>query len=44
LAYYWDHKDELDQDIAVRLEKVANIRQSVGASTLRDKLRTKGLL
>ena len=26
LAYYWDHKDELDQNIEIRLERVNQIR------------------
>jgi uncharacterized protein (DUF433 family) len=28
LAYYWDHKDVLDQDIARRQERVAELRQA----------------
>ena len=27
LAYYWDHAEELDQDIKRRMEKVKSIRQ-----------------
>ena len=29
LAYYWDHRDELDSDIERRLEKVDTIQKSV---------------
>jgi uncharacterized protein (DUF433 family) len=42
LAYYWDHAEELDQDIKRRMEKVESIRQKVGASTLKDKLKAEG--
>jgi uncharacterized protein (DUF433 family) len=42
LAYYWDHAEELDQDIKRRMEKVESIRQKVGASTIKDKLTAEG--
>ena len=44
LAYYWDHAEELDRDIERRLEKVENIRQKVGVSNVKDKLKAKGLI
>src|SRR5687768_6832589 len=44
LAYYWDHKDELDQDIERRLERVDQIRRDVGPSRLARRLRAEGLL
>jgi uncharacterized protein (DUF433 family) len=44
LAYYWDHAEELDHDIARRLEKVENIRRAVGPSVLKDKLKAQGLI
>jgi uncharacterized protein (DUF433 family) len=28
LAYYWDHKDELDQDIAQRQSRVKELRRT----------------
>ena len=31
LAYYWDHREELDCDIQRRLERVEELRQSRGA-------------
>ena len=34
LAYYWDHKDEFDQDIETRLERVNQIRHQVESSPL----------
>jgi uncharacterized protein (DUF433 family) len=44
LAYYWDHKDELDRDIERRLERVEQIRCDVGPSRLVERLKAKGLL
>jgi uncharacterized protein (DUF433 family) len=44
LAYYFDHKEELDQDIEHRLINAEKIRQSSGPSPLIARLRSKGLL
>lgn len=44
LAYYWDHKEELDRDIECRLERVEQIRREVGPSQLVERLNAKGLL
>ena len=44
LAYYWDHKEELDLDIERRLELVEQIRRDVGPSQLVERLKAKGLL
>ena len=44
LAYYWDHKEELDRDIERRLERVESIRREVGPSKLAARLRAKGPL
>ena len=44
LAYYWDHRDELDSDIERRLEKVDGIRKSVPPSPLIKRLKDKGLV
>ena len=44
LAYYWDHKEELDRDIERRLERVEEIRREVGPSRLAERLKAKGLL
>src|SRR5919206_566563 len=44
LAYYWDHKEELDRDIERRLERVEGIRREVGPSQLVESLKAKGLL
>ncbi|MCZ7670649.1 MAG: DUF433 domain-containing protein [Chloroflexi bacterium] len=44
LAYYWDHQDELDQDIEQRLEHVDQLQRQAGTSPLVTRLREKGLL
>ena len=44
LAYYWDHKEELDSDIERRLERVEEIRREVGPSQLVECLKAKGQL
>lgn len=44
LAYYWDHKVELDQDIEKRLQRVNQIQQEVPPSSLVEKLKAKGLI
>jgi uncharacterized protein (DUF433 family) len=44
LAYYWDHKEDLDRDIERRLERVEQIRRDVGPSQLVERLKAKGLL
>lgn len=40
LAYYWDHRDELDRDIERRSRLVDKIRSEIGSSPLAEKLRT----
>ena len=42
LAYYWDHKDELDQDIETRLERVNQLRRESPPSPLIDRLKKEG--
>ena len=44
LAYYWDHRDELDGDIERRLEKVDTIQKSASPSPLIKRLKDKGLI
>lgn len=39
LAYYWDHQDELDQDIAGRSAAVEHQRRHIAAVPLRARLR-----
>jgi uncharacterized protein (DUF433 family) len=44
LAYYWDHQEELDQDMERRLEFVDRLQRAMGESSLVARLKTKGLL
>jgi len=44
LAYYWDHKEELDGDVEQRLEFVDQIQRTLKPSSLEARLKAKGLL
>jgi hypothetical protein len=44
LAYYWDHREELDADIEARLRKVDSIRSALPESPLVKRLKGKGLI
>lgn len=44
LAYYWDHKAELDADIEQRWQWAEQMRREAGPSSLAAKLRAQGLL
>jgi uncharacterized protein (DUF433 family) len=44
LAYYYDHQEELDRDIAERRKRAEEIRAQLGESPVRLKLRERGLL
>ena len=41
LAYYWDHKAALDQDIEQRLERIDHIQRELGSSSLVIRLKDK---
>jgi uncharacterized protein (DUF433 family) len=41
LAYYWDHKNELDQDIERRLQSVDQIQRTTPIPPLVEKLRAR---
>jgi uncharacterized protein (DUF433 family) len=41
LAYYWDHKDELDADIARREELVAKLRRTTPVPPLVARLKAQ---
>ncbi len=43
LAYYWDHRAELDKDVERRLESVDRLRDSL-ESPLVARLKAKGLI
>jgi len=42
LAYYWDHKETLDADIARRQELVAELRRTTPVSPLAARLKAQG--
>ena len=44
LAYYWDHKEELDQDIEERLKHSNQIQKATQRTPLEDRLKSKGLI
>lgn len=44
LAYYWDHKEELDRDIERRLQFVDQVQRAMGPSPLVARLQAKGLI
>lgn len=43
LAYYWDHMEEINQDIERRSRYAEQMRQSEGPSPLVAKLKSQGL-
>ncbi|MDO8673798.1 MAG: DUF433 domain-containing protein [Dehalococcoidia bacterium] len=42
LAYYWDHKDDLDNDVEKRLAQVERIQKQVKPTLLNDRLKGRG--
>jgi len=44
LAYYWDHQEELDQDIERRLQRVDQIQQTLKPTSLEARLKAKGMI
>jgi uncharacterized protein (DUF433 family) len=42
LAYYWDHREELDRDIQRRLERVEELRGEVEPRSLAERLKGRG--
>lgn len=44
LAYYWDHKEELDAEIERRGREAEQARREAGPSPLVAKLRAQGIL
>lgn len=44
LAYYWDHKEEVDRDLERRSELAERLRRELGQPPLVEKLRARGLL
>ncbi len=44
LAYYWEHKEEIDADVKRRFEYSEKLRLEAGESTLAQRLRQEGLI
>ena len=44
LAYYWEHKEEIDTDMKQRLEYSEKMHLEAGESTLAKRLRQEGLI
>jgi uncharacterized protein (DUF433 family) len=44
LAYYWDHKSEIDLDMERRFQLAEKLRKEAGESPLAARLRAQGLL
>jgi uncharacterized protein (DUF433 family) len=44
LAYYWDHREELESNIEKRIEKVNQIQKEISPSPLIKRLKAKGLI
>ena len=42
LAYYWDHKAELDEDIERRLQVVDQLQQTKSSTSLAERLKARG--
>lgn len=42
LAYYWDHREELDRDVQRRLERVEELRSENQPSELVERLKNQG--
>jgi len=41
LAYYWDHRDELDAEVEDRWRRVQRLREHADPSALREKLKSR---
>lgn len=44
LAYYWDHREELDKDIERRLVSVNSVQRNIKLTPLVARLKAKGLI
>ena len=44
LAYYWDHQNEIDQDIQRRLQRIDALQTTLKPSQMRERLRAEGLI
>ena len=44
LAYYWDHKQEIDADVERRFQEAEKLRLEAGESPFAKSMRAQGLL
>ncbi len=44
LAYYWDHKEEIDADIKERAQYAEQLQREAGESPFAARMRAQGLL
>jgi uncharacterized protein (DUF433 family) len=44
LAYYWDHKQMIDEDITKRLDRIEVLKTQHNPSPLGDQLRARGVI
>ena len=44
LAYYWDHRDEMDRKIEMSVERIQNLRREAGPSPFAKRLKAQGLI
>lgn len=43
LAYYWDHKEEIDQEIEVRLRRIDELQRDLNPSQMRARVEAKDI-
>jgi hypothetical protein len=43
MAYYYDHQEEIDEEIQRELQEVEDLREKAGRSPLFQRLRGKGM-
>ena len=44
LAYYWEHKEEIEADMKQRFDKCEKLRLEAGESNLAKRLRREGII
>jgi uncharacterized protein (DUF433 family) len=44
LAYYWDHRAEVDRDLERRRQRVESLRRELGQPPLVERLKQRGLI
>jgi len=44
LAYYWDHKEEIDRDLERRAQRAEELQRELGQPPLVARLKQRGLV